>query len=92
LLTFADAVAEIARATGKDVQFTSVPMDDYAAMLSDYQVPHDMIALLRYLFTTVLDGRHSSLADGVQRALGRAPRDFADFAKDTAASGVWSTN
>jgi uncharacterized protein YbjT (DUF2867 family) len=88
LLTFADAVAEIARATGKDVRLASVPMDDYAATLSDYQVPHDMIELLRYLFTTVLDGRNSSLADGVRRALGPEPRDFA---RDAAAAGAWAT-
>jgi hypothetical protein len=41
------------------------------------------------LFNDVLDGRNAHLADGVQRALGRAPRDFADFARDAAASGVW---
>ena len=37
---------------------------------------------------TILDGRNASLADGVQRALGREPRDFADYARETAASGV----
>jgi hypothetical protein len=29
-------------------------------------------------------------ADGVQRALGRAPRDFTDYARRTAATGVWA--
>jgi len=48
------------------------------------------VALVKYLFTTVLDGRNACLADGVQRALGRAPRDFTDYARETAASGVWS--
>jgi hypothetical protein len=47
-------------------------------------------SLLRYLFTVVLDGRNARLADGVERALGREPRDFADFARAAAASGVWS--
>ena len=37
-----------------------------------------------------LDGRNQHLADGVQRALGRAPRDFADFAADAARAGVWA--
>jgi hypothetical protein len=46
--------------------------------------------LLTYLFTEVLDGRNAHLADGVQRALGREPKDFADYARDAAASGVWS--
>jgi hypothetical protein len=39
---------------------------------------------------TVLDGRNAHLTDGVQRALGREPRDFADYARETAATGVWT--
>jgi hypothetical protein len=49
------------------------------------------ISLVAYLFTTVLGGRSPSLTDGVQRAFGRAPRDFAPYATKTAASGVWGT-
>ena len=41
------------------------------------------------LFGTVLDGPNTPVADGVQRALGRAPRDFSDYVKRTAGSGVW---
>ena len=44
---------------------------------------------MTYLFTEVLDGRNAHLADGVQRALGREPRDFRDYARATAATGVW---
>ena len=44
------------------------------------------------LFTEVLDGRNAHLADGVQRALGRQPRDFRDYARDAAATGVWNTS
>jgi len=36
-----------------------------------------------------LDGRNAHLCDVVQRALGREPVDFADYARSTAASGVW---
>jgi len=42
------------------------------------------------LFTDVLDGRNESLADGVQPALGRPPRDFADYARAAAAAGAWA--
>ena len=90
LLTFADAVSEISMATGRELRFESVSMGDYAATLTEYQVPPDVIVLLGYLFTTVLDGRNAALADGVQRALGREPRDFADFARQAAATGVWA--
>jgi hypothetical protein len=38
----------------------------------------------------VLDGRNARLADGVQRALGREPRNFSDFARDAAATGIWN--
>ena len=46
--------------------------------------------LLTYLFTEVLDGRNAYLTDGVRRALGRGPKDFTDYARETAATGVWS--
>ena len=48
-----------------------------------------MPRLLDYLFATVLDGRNAYLTDGVQRALGRPPKDFSDYAGDIAATGVW---
>ena len=88
LLTFAEATEEIARASGRPLRFVPVPMDDVRRRGGD-GVPDDVVALLRYLFTEVLDGRNAHLADGVQRALGREPRDFAEFARETAATGVW---
>ncbi len=90
LMSFAEAIAEIARATEREVTFTEMPAEDYAALLRRHQVPEDYISLVIYLFTTVLDGRNAWVADGVERALGRAPRDFADYVRRTAASGVWS--
>ncbi len=39
---------------------------------------------------TEVHGRNAHPTDGVQRALGREPRDFADYARDAAASGVCS--
>ncbi|WP_330464719.1 NAD(P)H-binding protein [Micromonospora zamorensis] len=89
LLTFAEAIGEISTATGRRIDFVQVPPDDYAAALTAEGTPPGVVELLMYLFTTVLDGRNSHLGDGVQRALGRPPRDFADYATDTAATGVW---
>ena len=89
LLTFAEAVDEIARATRRDLRYTRIGVDDLAAGLAEAQVPDDYIGLLRYIFGEVLDGRNANVTDGVQRALGRDPRDFADFVRDAAATGVW---
>ncbi len=90
LLTFAEATAEIALACGRDLRYQQVPAADFAAGMEAAAVPGGFIDLVMELFTTVLDGRNAHLADGVQRALGRPPRDFADYARETATTGVWS--
>jgi uncharacterized protein YbjT (DUF2867 family) len=90
LLTFSDAVGEIAQATGRDIRYVPVSIEDFAASLDKQGVPGEWIKLLSYLFQEVLDGRNAHLADGVQRALGREPKDFADYARDSAATGVWT--
>ena len=90
LLTFADAAREIGAAAGRPVRHTPVTHEAFAAVLARQRVPAEVISQLRYLFTVVLDGRNASLADGVQRALGRPPRDFRDYASAAAAAGAWS--
>jgi hypothetical protein len=57
--------------------------------MSEQGVPAEFANPLTELIAAVLDGRNASLNDGVRRALGREPRDFGDFARDAAASGVW---
>ena len=89
-LTFAEAVAEIARATNRDIGFIRVPANEYRQALEQQQLAPPLIDLVMYLFTTVLDGRNTALGDGVQRALGRAPRDFSDYVRRTAAEGAWA--
>jgi uncharacterized protein YbjT (DUF2867 family) len=90
LCTFADAIAEIARETKRTIRFTQISIDDYCEALEQAQVPKKAVALVRYLFAVVLDGRNESVEDGVTRALGRAPRDFRDYVRHTAATGVWN--
>jgi hypothetical protein len=90
LLGWAQAVAEIATAAGRPIRYLPVSLEEYAALLIENQVPADYVKMLTDVFTEVLDGRNAHLADGVQRALGRPPRDFADYARAAAATGVWS--
>jgi uncharacterized protein YbjT (DUF2867 family) len=90
LLTYAQAVDEIARATGREIAYVPVSIEEWAVEMTAAGVPDDVVALLTSVFGEVLDGRNAHLTDGVQRALGREPRDFADFAHDAAASGVWT--
>jgi uncharacterized protein YbjT (DUF2867 family) len=89
LLTFAQAVDEIAKATGREIRYLPVSIDEYAAAAASQGVPAEVVELLSYLFSEVLDGRNAHVTNGVQRALGREPREFADYVRDAAASGVW---
>lgn len=88
LMTFAEAVAEIASASGREVRYTTISAAEFKAALTAAGLPAGAVELLEFLFTTVLDGRNASLADGVQRALGRPPRDLTAYAR--AAAPVWT--
>ena len=89
LLTFAQAVDEIARATGRELRYTRIGLDEFAGGLGQEGVPSEEVVLLRYLFGEVLDGRNAHVTDGVQRALGRPARDFTEYARAAAVSGAW---
>ncbi len=89
LLRFDEAVAEIAAASGREIRYVPIGLDAFMSGLAEQGAPPDVTALLAFLFGEVLDGRNESLADGVQQALGRPPRDFRDFARAEAAAGTW---
>ena len=80
---------EIAEAADRAVQFVPISHEAFAEGLAQSGLPAEFADLLKYLFLTVLDGRNARLSDGVQRALGRSPKDFRDYARNAAASGAW---
>jgi uncharacterized protein YbjT (DUF2867 family) len=90
LLTFEEAVDEIARAANRELRYVPVSMEEFESILAEADVPADFVWMLKYLFTEVLDGRNAHVTDGVRRALGREPRDFSEYARDAAATGVWN--
>lgn len=90
LLTFKEAVAEIAKVTGREIAFQSLSLEEYIAMLREYQVPEDVIWLVNYLFSEVLDGRNSSITNDIEKVLGRKATDFTDYVAKTAKTGIWN--
>jgi uncharacterized protein YbjT (DUF2867 family) len=74
-----------------DIAYVEVPHEAFISEVSGSGAPEEVVWMLDYLFSTVLDGRNADLTDGIQRALGRAPRDFSDFARSAAAAGVWAS-
>ncbi len=89
LMTFTEAIEEIAKATNRKVQYIQISPEVFSSAMAEQGVPSDAIWLMNYLFTTVLDGRNSYLADGVKRALGREPRDFSDYVQSAVTKGAW---
>jgi uncharacterized protein YbjT (DUF2867 family) len=89
-LTFAQATAELARAAGRPITYQQLPHVAFVAGAKESGAPGDVIWMLDYLFATVLDGRNANTTDGVERALGRKPKDFADYAREAAAAGAWA--
>ena len=89
LMTFADIAADLSRATGRQIVYVPIPHDAFVDGVRASGAPKEVVWMMDYLFSTVLDGRNAHLTDGVQRALGRSPKDFADYARDIAATGLW---
>lgn len=91
LMTIPQAIAEISDACGRNIQFQSLTLEENVQLLRSYQLPEDYIWLVNYLFAEVLDGRNAKVSSDIERVLGRNATDFSEYAKVTAASGVWDT-
>ncbi|RUM27537.1 NmrA family transcriptional regulator [Rhizobium vallis] len=89
-LTFRQAVAEIAQAAGRPIEYEQVSMAEFTGGLAAAGLPQGLIDLLEELFGQVLDGRNSNTMRGVADILGRPATDFSQYARETAATGLWS--
>ncbi|SEG88435.1 Uncharacterized conserved protein YbjT, contains NAD(P)-binding and DUF2867 domains [Nonomuraea solani] len=83
LLSFGAAVGEIAQAAGRDIAYVPVSAEEYAEHLAGRGIAGDDAELTITLFGWIAAGRNEELSDGVQRALGREPRDFGHYAAAT---------
>ena len=90
LLTFKDIADEISKASGRDIQYSPISMEAYNSMMKQAGLPEDYIWLINYLFNEVLDNEvNSVVSNDVELVLGRKAKDFTDYAKETAATGIW---
>lgn len=89
LMTLTDVAADLSSALGRQIAYVDIPHEAFVAEVSNSGAPKEVAWMLDYLFSTVLDGRNAYLTDGVQRALGRPPKDFAHYARDVSKTGLW---
>lgn len=90
-LTFKKVIEEISETTGRNINFDSITMEDYKRLLSENNVPDDYIWLIDYLFTEVLVEENSVITHDVEKVLGRKAKDFSEYAKETASTGIWDS-
>jgi uncharacterized protein YbjT (DUF2867 family) len=89
LLTFREAVGEIAAAAGRPIAYREVTLGTFVEALAGEGVDQEARSLMVELFSTLFDGRNASTTDDVESVLGRPARDFAEFAAESAPTGIW---
>lgn len=90
LLSFIDGVNTIAYASGREIGFTTLPVETYLATARADGLPDDIGWLINELFVNVLDGRNESVTDTVERVLGRPARTFSSYVQAAASRGAWA--
>jgi len=91
-LTFIDVIEEISEVIGRDIAFTPIALPAYVNVMKQQGVPADFIWLIEYLFSEVLGNpSNSEITNDIEIVLGRKPKDFLDYVKETAATGIWNS-
>lgn len=89
LMTFAQMAEELGIAIGRPIQHIPISFEDFRDGVAEAAGP-DIADVFEAIARETLDGRNAHLTNGVERALGRKPRDFAEFAAKAARAGAWS--
>ncbi len=90
LMGFADMAEVLSATLGRHIQHVPISFEEFHANVA--ASGDDFVAdVFTKIARETLDGRNAYVTDGVERALGRKPRDFAEFALAAASQGVWAT-
>ncbi|MFJ7411683.1 NAD(P)H-binding protein [Streptomyces sp. NPDC098077] len=84
-----DVLDEIAKETGKRAVYVRVDTDAFRAGLVAQGFADVEAGLWTDALQPITTSAEAPVLDGVRRALGREPRDFAVFVRDAAARGAW---
>ncbi|MCE8510811.1 NAD(P)H-binding protein [Ruegeria pomeroyi] len=88
LMTFAEMAGVLSEATGQKIRHIPISFEDFHANVA--AAGGDFVAdVFTAIARETLDGRNAHTTDGVMQALGRPPRDFAEFARSAAKADAW---
>lgn len=89
LLTYAEVARQLSAAAGREIRYQPITDEQCWDGMRGAGAPEEYVELLQYLFSVTASGVNAHVSDGVERALGRKPRSFAEFAQRAAESGAW---
>lgn len=83
-ITYGDVADELSVATGRPVEFVDVPDEGARQAMVGAGMPDFVAEQLVKVFGQLRQGVAERTTDTVESLTGRAPRDFAEFARDHA--------
>ena len=89
-LTMAEVADALSTATGRPITYAELEPEKHVGELVEQGLTQEDAEAVRDLFAVIRNHRSEYVSDGVQQVLGRPPRDFADWARETATTGVWA--
>ncbi|WP_416896383.1 MAG: NAD(P)H-binding protein [Minwuia sp.] len=88
LMTFAEMAEVMSESIGRRILHVPISFEDFHANVA--AAGGDFVAdVFTAIARETLDGRNAHTTDGVMQALGRPPRDFAEFARSAARADTW---
>jgi uncharacterized protein YbjT (DUF2867 family) len=91
-LTYDEVADELSKAVGRGIRHVSLPGADLKAGMLAEGMPEAIADRMLDLERCFREDRANTITDDVKRVTGRAPRRFADYVRDTAATGVWNAD
>jgi uncharacterized protein YbjT (DUF2867 family) len=89
-LTMTEIADELTAATGRPIGYVDLEPEAHVAELIEQGLIQEDADAVRDLFAVIRNHRSEYVSDGVEQVLGRPARDFTDWARETAKTGVWS--
>lgn len=89
-MSFADTVRELSAATRRSITYVPVSVDEFVSEQVAGVVPAGWARLLGEIYALIGTDAMASTSDDVAGILGRPARDFTDYARTTAGTGLWS--
>jgi uncharacterized protein YbjT (DUF2867 family) len=89
-LTMTEVADALSTATGRPITYADLEPEKHVGELVEQGLTQEDAEAVRDLFAVIRNHRSEYVSGGVQQVLGRPPRDFTDWARETATNGVWA--